>query len=217
MDRWRLTGARYTMFLAAFIMALPLWAQGPTSDVLVDAEEALDFSYERQLPIRFNVWLAPPEVATGNSGPIEGVSQAQRGDPWGQVVGSVDCSASVHNPHKSRDSGTVKVKAEGTCEFTPAPHLGFNQYPSQDQLTFTMHIYLTGGIASGSARFPKNGYLVRWAQNAWGGTQVDTGRCRNGYYSASMFVLVTVSGGFYVTGDPVLARDYKTAYVSTCP
>ncbi len=76
-----------------------------------------------------------------------------------------------------------------------------------------MYIYLSGGIASANADFPKNGYRVRWDQNS---TVADTGRCRNGFYYAHMYVIVTVSGPFFVVGDPRIAGSESQAYVSKC-
>jgi len=134
------TAAPYITFLAALIVALPLWAQGPIADVLVDAEEVFDVSCEHCLSVRLATGLAAPEVATGNSGSTENVvQQAQTGDPWTEIVGRVSCrGVRVHNPHKSGYSGTVKVAAEGSCRFLPNPSLGANQYPGPHQLTFTM-------------------------------------------------------------------------------
>ena len=210
--RTKLAAAHFIALLAAFVVALPSWAQAPI-DVLATSEEALTFSFERKVLARAG--SVTPDLLGETSDPIEVAQPALEGD-FTYVAGWVKCFGSVHNPHKSRDSGTVKAKASGGCVYIPKSSVGSNRRPRQQDLTWTLYLSVASGRASASAQYPKRGYSVLWSQNRGGGTQADTGRCINGFYRAHMMVILTVGGGFFLDGDPRQADDSKWANVDAC-
>ena len=164
----KLAAAHYVTFLAAFVVALPLWPQAPVEGVLGGSEELLHISFERKIPILARTGPVTPEVETETSGPAEAAQPALEGN-FSYIAGWVKCVGGAQDPHKSRDSGTVKTKAWGTCVYIPNSATGANRKPRQQDLTWTLYLGVSSGRAWARAEFPDRGYFAFWDPDSGGG------------------------------------------------
>ncbi len=152
---------------------------------------------------------------------IESESRVPTGNPSAQnvvYVGSFRCSARAHNPHRSRQSGTVKAKGDGYCTYTPlinwlTPPIVWSfkmamSKPAAQQIWYATH-----------RKFEQNPVWEQDYGNLGGdGTQVDSGQCTNGTYQHTVDIDVFVPFPWIVEiTQPLVAYRVAVGVVTTCP
>jgi len=174
------------------------WQQPPETLWEID----IPISIDRAVYERMRVARNPDEIES-----IESESRVPTGNPSAQnvvYVGSFRCSARAHNPHRSRQSGTVKAKGDGYCTYTPlinwlTPPIVWSfkmamSKPAAQQIWYATH-----------RKFEQNPVWEQDYGNLGGdGTQVDSGQCTNGTYQHTVDIDVFVP-------FPWNRRDHSTA------
>lgn len=140
-------------------------------------------------------------------------------EPGSEVVGSIDCFVSPHNPHIGR-TGTVKAKASGFCTYNP---YWPKPQPAQRLVQWTLHMKLDHGRFSTVAyqTHIRKGWNPQWLQNMGphqspGGTQIDSYRCVNGTYLNKIMVVFSVPPPFFTT-TPIVNQRQRPGYITACP
>ena len=146
----------------------------------------------------------------GTSEPASGANTASE-----IIVGYVRCNIRAHNPHKSRDSGTVKAKASGSCSFTPSGQ-GIPPPPQVMFWTLRMALLLDGRGTMGIARYSQRGWNPEWHEDRprGRGTQVDSNKCINGNNHNFVLVLLQVPAPY--TAPAIVGAAYRNARVTEC-
>ena len=158
-------------------------------------------------------------VAPSRRGDVRGGGGDPTREPGSEVVGSIRCFVSPHNPHIGR-TGTVKAKASGSCTYSP--HWPKPQ-PAQRVVRWTLHMKLDH-VRFWTVAYQthiRKGWNPQWHQNMGpyqspGGTQVDSYRCVNGVYHNKIFIVFSVPPPFFTT-TPVVNNRQRPGIITACP
>ena len=191
---------------------------------MLDWQQPFGMDFEIEIPVVVDEPTYERMLAARDPNGLESTQSENRIGYGGGVthstiwIGSFRCTGRAHNPHRSRDSGTVKAKGDGNCTYTPI--IDWLTPPMVWSFKMALSRPVDQRIWHATHRTTDQNPV--WEQNRGGwngsGTQVDSNQCVNGTYNLVIDIDLFVPWPWFVEiTQPLVAYRVAVGVVTTCP